>query len=77
LRVGDKKENRKDMLVRDRYISRKGEDHHKAKLKENDIIEIRKLRESGKTYKEISEIFKVHLSMIAYICNKKNWSHIC
>lgn len=76
LRLGNKKENRKDAIDRNRLNLPKGSNHHKSKLSEEDVLKIRELRDSGKTLREIGHIFNVHLSMISYICNGKNWKHI-
>ena len=54
----------------------KGEKVYAAKLTAHKIIEIRHLRLSGQTYKQISKIFGVHPSTIERIINGKTWKHI-
>lgn len=74
--VGTPKENMTDMINKKRDIKAKGSIHYLSKLKEKDILEIRKLRQSGKTYFEISEIFNVHMQTIAAIITGRSWSHL-
>jgi hypothetical protein len=45
-----------------RAVSVKGEAHYKAKLTDNDVREICRLRESGLCYREIAEIFNVDIT---------------
>ena len=53
-----------------------GESHHKARLSEKDVRDIRAMRKSGMTYKNIASLYGVHLSTIAYVVSSKNWSHV-
>jgi len=50
-----------------------GEKHHKAKLKEADVIEIRELHEQGLTCKAIAARYGVYHTAIAKIINRQNW----
>lgn len=55
----------------------KGEKSPASKLKERDILKIRKLYKTGKyTQKEIGRKFNVVDSTISEICNYKIWKHI-
>lgn len=55
----------------------RGEGNGSAKLTENDVIQIRKLRiEEMLTYKELSQRYNVSISLIELIVNKKIWKHI-
>lgn len=47
-----------------------------SKLKEDDIREIRKLRENGLTLQKIADIFEVNLATIGYIIQRKTWRHV-
>ncbi len=81
LLIGTPKDNTRDMIERGRHKFNanggpKGQEHGRAKLTEDDVREIRIFREFGFTYRELGEMYGVHLSMIAYILSKKNWSHI-
>lgn len=50
-----------------------GEKHHKAKLKEVDVITIRDLHKHGLTQKEIAARYCVGDTAIAKIINRENW----
>ena len=55
----------------------KGSQNHKATLKEEDVLEIRKLYKTGKyRYKDIGEMFGVGYNVIGYIIRGKTWTHI-
>ena len=57
---------------------RLGRKVHTAKLHEDDIQEIRRLRNSEKlSYKVIGAKFGVTLQAIYYITSGKHWKHIC
>lgn len=53
--------------------SKKGEKCHKSKLKEDDIVSI---RNSTKSYNELSVYYNVTVSAIRLIIQRKNWKHI-
>jgi len=54
-----------------------GENHPRSILKEQDVIEIRKLSDEGVlTQKEIAEIFGVTQASISAIKNRRIWKHI-
>lgn len=52
---------------------RKGEKSNFSKLTSKDIEKIFKLREEGKTQKEIADLIGCTRSNISYILNKKTW----
>jgi len=54
-------------------INKKGETTTSAKLKEKDIFSI---RSSNLLLKELAEIYKVNISAISKIKNRKTWNHI-
>jgi hypothetical protein len=79
LRPGTDADNAGDKKKQGRlFIPRvKGERHGMSKLKEEQIIEIRKLHATGKyRQKDIGEMFGVTRSMISYVVNGKNWTHL-
>jgi hypothetical protein len=79
LRPGTDADNSGDKMAQGRnFIPRvKGERHGMSKLKEEQIIEIRKLHATGKyRQKDIGEMFGVTRSMISYVVNGKNWTHL-
>jgi len=54
----------------------RGEVRGHAKLKNADVIEIRKLYESGWLQRELAAKFAVSLSRISYIVTRRHWSHL-
>ena len=50
-----------------------GEMHHKAKLKEADVIKIRQLHEQGLTQRDIAAQYGVGHTAIAKIIKRQNW----
>lgn len=61
--------------MRGNYVVR-GEMQGMAKLKEDDVREIRAFRERGLTYDQIAEKFNVHRTNIYQIAKRKTWTHI-
>jgi hypothetical protein len=59
-----------------KVIPNKGVSHHKAKLTEADVIDIRKMAGSGFKVKEITPKFNVGNSVISEIINNKIWKHV-
>lgn len=47
-----------------------------SKLKEDDIRQIRVLRQDGLTLQRIADIFNVSLATVGYIIQGKTWSHV-
>jgi HNH endonuclease len=54
----------------------RGERHHQAKLTENDVREIRRLREQGVFFKELAKRFGISLGVAHAICSRKIWRHV-
>ena len=57
-------------------FTRRGEDHHKVKLSNSDIVEIKKLRAKGLKLKEIASLYSVSFSLISQICLGDIWKHL-
>lgn len=74
LRPGNARDNTDDALERDRI--RKGDRHWNVKLTEEDVREIRSLREKGRTYRFIAESYGVSTSAIRDIIIRRNWKHV-
>lgn len=53
-----------------------GERINTAKITENDVRDIRRLRSEGKTLRELSGQFGVTQTMISLIYRRKNWCHV-
>ena len=55
----------------------RGETHHKAKLTENDVREIRRLRSTGEwTLDRLSKRFGVSIHNVYAIAKRKIWAHV-
>jgi len=68
------KENSEDMVRKGR--GNKGSKHGHAKLNENDVVEIRKMLNDGKTGRFIAEMFSIHPMVISGIKNGNSWKHV-
>lgn len=53
-----------------------GEKNSASKLKNKDVINIRKLKTNGLSNAEIAKIFKVTRQNINFICKKETWTHL-
>lgn len=72
---GTSKDNTEDMLEKSRQAS--GSKNGSAKLTEEDVLEIRRLRdEEDKTYKSLAKQFSVTTHVIGNICKRRSWTHI-
>jgi hypothetical protein len=74
LEQGTPFQNTLDMLERNRQA--KGEKNGSAKLTENDVKDIRKLRVSGMLLKEISKRYGIGVSTVGQIVNRRLWKHV-
>jgi DNA invertase Pin-like site-specific DNA recombinase len=54
----------------------RGEKSAIAKLKDHDVIEIRRLKAQGLTETEISRKFNVNRAQIGRIARRENWAHL-
>ena len=59
-----------------RFKLRRGEKAHKVKLKEKQVIRIKKMLKSNLTIREISEKFNVSATCISSIKQGINWKHL-
>lgn len=53
-----------------------GEKCSTSKLKDEDILKIRKLSKSGVSQSKIAHLYKMHQTNIHYILSGKTWSHV-
>ena len=53
-----------------------GSKNANSKLNEKQVLEIRRLRNKGYKLMDISKIYKINISHISAICNRKAWKHI-
>lgn len=58
------------------YTAVKGSRHYNAKLKEEDILYIRKLPSRGIPYKQIAEMYNVGVKHVQKIISRERWKHI-
>lgn len=77
LYLGTHKDNMDDMKNKKRQDMRPGELHHLNKMTNKDVIEIRKLWDSGKeTQAGLSRKYNVSTACIHSIAKRKSWKHI-
>jgi hypothetical protein len=53
-----------------------GTGRYNAKLTDDVVREIRKLRQEGQPLKAIAQIYNVHLSLIHLVATRKAWAHV-
>lgn len=58
------------------FHGRKGEEHHNARLAENDIREIRKLRKQGVLRNDVAKRFSIQPQQVTRICSYQRWGHV-
>jgi hypothetical protein len=84
LYAGTYKDNSDDAISRGRkypgfrkgHTANIGELHSQTKLTNNDVIEIRRLRQSGLYVQEIADMYHMSDSNVTAICTRKTWKHI-
>ena len=75
--VGTHDDNQKDKESKGRGVRLHGEDNTQARLKAEDVLEIRSLFSSGTaTILELAERFKVHPVHIWHIVHRQTWKHL-
>lgn len=76
LRPGTYKDNSDDMILKERQIHPRGENHGRAKLTWDQVKEIRRLCHKRKLMrKEIAKMFNVDYTIISKIHRNKIWKH--
>jgi len=66
----------KENAIKSNSDKHRGENGSKSKLKEEDVVNIKRMFKEGKTAKEISELYGVSLSALYSIKHGRNWSHV-
>lgn len=82
--LGTVQDNVTDMMVKGRRVLggtyggdyRKGESHHQAKLTTEQVKEIRKLKQGGCSYGQLSKQFGIAIGHAYRVVNGKAWSHV-
>lgn len=54
----------------------RGETTHFAKLTDNDVIQIRRLRSEGQSYAKIASRFNTKPANVWHICTGRTWKHL-
>ena len=84
--LGTKADNNADMVVKGRHVPggthcglgkyKRGENHHARKLTEDDIRAIRRDREIGMSFGQLSGKYGVAIGHIFRIVNREAWAHV-
>lgn len=72
--LGTHKDNSQDAVSKGRQA--KGSKIRTSILTEELVLQIRKMRLSGKEYKEIADYFNVCWGTVCGICNNREWTHV-
>lgn len=82
LRVGTQRDNMADMDSRNRRFSpfrgqvQAGESNRQARLSEDDVREIRRLREAGGSLRDIAAQYGVSETNVCGIARRRFWAHV-
>jgi hypothetical protein len=74
LEIGTQADNIRDAVERNRFA--KGSENHKSLLKDEQVIEIKRMLSNGGEIRIIAERFKVHRNTIQNIKYGVAWKHI-
>lgn len=69
-------ENGRDAFINGHLRDRKGERHHKAKLNNAAVLEIRAAAAAGVNRTEIAKKYGVRRDTISDVVNRKTWNHL-
>jgi DNA-binding XRE family transcriptional regulator len=75
--LGDQQVNMQDMKNKGRARAPRGEEQHASKLRESDVLRIRKMYATGRlTQEEIAQKFGVKKMCISKIVRRETWKHV-
>lgn len=76
--IGKDADNTHDMISkgRNKYIGKKGQSHHSAKLTDNQVKEIRSRFAEGEKQVTLAQRYNVAHGLISAIVHNKIWTHI-
>jgi DNA invertase Pin-like site-specific DNA recombinase len=77
--VGTHQDNMRDMAIHGRRAGRggkKGADHHKARLDDDDVRAIRAAHAAGESQSSIARRLGMSQANISRIVLRQNWSHV-
>ena len=64
------------MVPADKYLNRRGERNHRAKLTEDDVRLIRALGAEGMTHRGLAAKFEVSKRAIEAVLTGQSWRHV-
>ncbi len=73
---GTRRENVTDRIHHGKRCGCPGESHPCSKLKNEDVIEIRKLRKEGLSQRKVARMFKISQSTVGRIALGETWKHL-
>ena len=76
LSIGTQKQNVDDMINKGRATRNVGSKHHRSKLVESQVIEIKHRLSIGEEYSTIASDYGVDRTCIGLIKRGKTWSHV-
>ncbi len=74
--LGTPADNSADSCAKGRHLVRSGENHYRARLTAEDVAEMRLIRRTGVTYKEIAGMFRVSWAAAYFACVGRSWKHV-
>lgn len=76
LRWGTRSENARDRILHGTHVNNRGQRHGMTHLKDEDALEIRRMRSSGLTLREIAQRFSISRSTAFRISSGAGWIHL-
>lgn len=74
--LGTQTENIADAKAKGRLNPARGERAGKAKLTEDKVRAMRKLREDGATFSSLAKQFGISLPSTIHVCRRQHWRHV-
>ncbi len=76
LKLGDQAQNVREAVERERWPSKAGENNGRARLSEQDVLEIRERYARGEKRAEIARRFGLFPTTVNAIATGRRWSHV-
>lgn len=74
--IGTISDNNADKMSKGRHVSPRGEEHHRARLTQTDVVAIRQLSLSGVRSSEIARKFAITRLHVNAIVRRSVWRHV-
>lgn len=74
--LGTHSDNIKDMFDKGRGVNNTGEKNGNARLTVTQVLEIRQLATTGKSYRNIGNQYGISSAQVSRIVNKTSWAHV-